>query len=359
MEYKRDICREYSSSATFIMNLSFKNAIKPFLGILTLSGLLPASLYCCSGSPEELQPAPAACLTKVSLQHDISSIESLDIFIFNDDRLQRLDCYQRFEDMDEWNGTVVSGSGKRIMTAVANSRYEREDWFSLVSRSNLKSFNIRLEDEMRHSPVMSGEALISADNDDRRRNILALSPLSSEIVLNSISCDFAGKPYEGEKITDVTVYLTNVNADYSLLEEEDSGPRRIINAGGLCEDDIGEFMHEELICQSIPQNISERVIYPDIRLRCYRSDRPQESPGTPFTRLVIEGTLTGVRYYWPIDINREDGGNGVENGKRYSYDIKITRKGSLDPDIPIRTEDFSIKQTISEWKEKEQYEVIF
>lgn len=359
MKFNRNICRKNLSSATFITIFSFRHAIMPFLGALTLSGILPATLYCCSGSPEEIQPSPALCMTKVSLQQDVSVIRSLDIFVFNDDELQRLDCYQRFEEMDDWTGTVVSGSGKRILTAVANCIYEREDWLPLRSRSHLKSFNLRLEDEVRQSPVMTGEIHMTTGRNNPGKTSLKLKPLASEIVLNSISCDFSGRPYEGARVTDAVAYLTNVNAEYSLLEDKNSGPRRIINAGGLCEDDIEEFMDSGLIVQDIAGEISRRTIYPDIRLRCYRSDKPEEGPGTPYTRLVIEGTLAGTRYYWPIDINREDGGEGIEEGKRYTYDIKITRKGSLDPDIPIKTADFSVIQTISEWKEQERYEVKF
>ena len=76
---------------------------------------------------------------------------------------------------------------------------------------------------------------------------------------------------------------------------------------------------------------------------------------------MIEGMLDGELYYWPIDINRDADSHeyGVLGGHRYIYDIKITRKGSSDPDIPVRTEDFVISQKIAEWREKENYAVVF
>lgn len=357
-------CRENISCDThplFNLYFSIKDAIQPVLGIITLICVLPALVYCCSGSPESIMPAPAAFTTKVDLMQKTSDMESLDIFVFHDDIFQKLDCYQRFEDMSRWKGKIVSGSGARILTAVANSAYNRDDWLSLSSRSHLKDFSINLEDESEENAVMTGEVSVLAGQGNSPASELALRPLSSEVVLRSISCDFTGKPYSGKRLTDVKVYLTNVNAEIPILEDEEGGPRRIINAGGLCEEDVDAFACRDIIVQNIRNGIGKSVIYPDIRLRCYRNEGIKESPGTPFTRLVIEGMLDGELYYWPIDINRDADSHeyGVLGGHRYIYDIKITRKGSSDPDIPVRTEDFVISQKIAEWREKENYAVVF
>lgn len=362
---KTDIdCRENISCDThslFNLYFSIKDAIRPVLGIITLICVLPALLYCCSGSPETFMPAPAAFATKVDLRQQASEMESLDMFVFYDDPFQKLDCYQRFEDMSQWKGKVVSGSGERILTAIANCAYERDDWLSLSSRSHLKGFCINLEDESGNNAVMTGEVSVIAGQGYSPASELMLRPLSSEIVLRSISCDFTGKPYSGKRLTDVKVYLTNVNAEIPVLGDAEGSPRRIINAGGLCEEDVESFACRDIIVQKIRNGIGRSVIYPDIRLRCYRNAGVKESPGTPFTRLVIEGMLDGELYYWPIDINREGASNedGITGGHRYIYDIKITRKGSSDPDIPVKTEDFVISQKIAEWKEKESYAVVF
>ena len=357
-------CRESISCDThslFNLYFSIKYAIQPFLGIITLIFALPALVYCCSGSPETIMPAHTAFATKVDLKQTPTDMESLDIFVFHDDRFQKLDCYQRFENMSEWKGKIVSGNGKRILTAIANCPYGRDDWLSLSSRSHLKNFSINLEDESGDRAVMTGETYVSARSENSLSSELTLRPLSSEIVLRSLSCDFTGKPYSGEKLTDVRVYLTNVNAELPLLEDLEGGPTRIVNAGCLCDEDVDAFACRDIIVQSIRQAIGKNVIYPDIRLRCYRNDCIKESPGTPFTRLVIEGQLDGKVYYWPIDINRngDSSDEGITGGHRYIYDIRITRKGSSDPDTPVRTEDFVLSHNITEWEEKENYAVIF
>lgn len=355
-----NIRRENSKSATISLNFTIKNVITSVLGTLSLFGILPAVLYCCSDSPESPMPSPAWCETKVSLSHSSSELETMDVFVFNDDLFQKLDSYQRFENMKMWNGAVASGSGGRIVTVIANSHHKKEHWYSLSSRSHLKSFSIRLEDEDIHKPVMFGECTFSPEDAGSTDHEVVLKPLSAEVMLQSISCDFTGRPYVGEQLHDVKVYLTNVSAETYLLEDEDSGPSRIINAGKLYEEDLEEFRCKELIFKEIKGSIGTRTQFLDVRFRCYRNNRPEEGPGTPYTRLVIEGTIDGRTYYWPIDINRDtDIGEGIQAGHRYIYDIRITRKGSLDPDIPVRSEDFVISKLVSEWKEKEEYEVLF
>ncbi len=339
----------------------FHTYIPPFLGKLTLLSMLPAFLYGCEGPAEAPVPAETFPVSRITVTDDMEGIGTLDIFVFRDDRLQKLDCYQRFDGMASWEGAVVSGCGKRIITAVANSRYERADWIPLKSRSFLKSVPIRLEDERRDCAAMSWETAAElGDSPLRERQNIVLRPYASEIVLNSISCDFTGKPYAGEKISDVRVYLTNVNAECHILEEDGEAPKRIINAGRLNEEDVEGFVRPDLIMQEIKGEIGKRTVYPGISLWCYQSNHPEETPGTPFTRLVIEGKVSGTTYYWPININRDtDGEAGVWRNRRYSYDISIRRKGSTDPDLPINTEDILINMEVAQWKEKEEYSVSF
>ena len=99
----------------------------------------------------------------------------------------------------------------------------------------------------------------------------------------------------------------------------------------------------------------------DIKLRCYPNMASQEGPGSPFTRLVIQGQLDGDVWYWPIDINRGEGctTEGIEGNCAYTFDIVLTRKGSADPDTAIKTESATIMMEVEKWEEKEEYSVVF
>ncbi len=352
--------RRESENSVFYFTL-IHNFFSPFLGKLTLLSMLPAFLYGCHDTAGTVTPIMMPSVSKVTLSYDLESIMTLDVFVFRDDIFRKLDCYQRFEDMEEWEGVVVSGSGKRTITAIANSPYGRDDWLKLTSRSYMEGITVSLAEEERENPFMAGEVSVDAEGGGFSvRDRLNLIPFASEIRLNSICCDFKGKAYEGEKISDVRVYLTNVNAECGILEEAGTAPRRIINAGRLREEDMDEFIRPELIMQEISGAIGKSKIYPGIHLWCYQSNHPQETPGTPFTRLVIEGKVSGQTYYWPININRDtDDEPGIWRNRQYVYDIRITRKGSTDPDLPIKTEDITINQEIAEWKEIKEYEVAF
>ncbi len=333
----------------------FYRLLPPILG--TLLGMLPAFFYSCAPTVEDTFSTTVEPVTKLSFQTALTEIKTLDIFVFKDDSRQKLDCYQRFDNMDEWYGTVVSGSGERTVTALANSPYRREDWFAMNSRQYLNKIHVSLEDELRGFPVMVGERPVNASDITPE---LFLKPLTGEVRLNSISCDFTGKAYAGEKLSDTKVYLTNVNAECPILEDEISPPIRIINAGRFKEEDTEKFREPTIIIQEIDGRIGRDTVYPDISLLCYQSNHPKETPGTPYTRLVIEGKISGRTYYWPININRDtEYEAGVWRGRSYSYDIRITRKGSSDPDMPVEAAALIIKQEVKEWKEKEEYEVRF
>lgn len=344
-------CRE--SIRSHISVVSYIHVL-PLLGAITLSSGLPAFFNSCSTSPEI-----SVRETALKISSDPSDVNSMDVFVFNDDPLQRLDCYQRIDDIADWNGKIVSSSGNRIISVLANIPGDESRWLNVSSRAHLSQISVSLEEERRENAFMSGEIRLDTGSESLAGTGLRLEPMAGEIVLRSLSCDFSGKPYEGEKLEDIKVYLINVNAEQGILDGS-PGRWRFINVGRLEDNDLGRFWRKDLIMQEIPEEVGEDAVYPDIRLWCYTNDTAEETPGTPFTRLVIEGKISGRIWYWPINVNRENGtGNGIVRNHRYIYDITINRKGSDDPDIPVNTEDIHINLEISQWEEKESYEVLF
>jgi hypothetical protein len=205
---------------------------------------------------------------------------------------------------------------------------------------------------------MSGSCSFHAGSDARPE--LVLRRISSEIHLKSLKCDFKGKAYEGEKLSDIHVYLTNVNASCRIWDDTGT-TARIINQGRLIKEDVARFEDPNLIYQKVDGEVGADGITTDIKLRCYPNMAEEEGPGSPFTRLVIQGVLDGEVWYWPIDINRGEGRSpeGIEGNCSYSFDIVLTRKGSADPDTAIKTESATIMMEVEKWEEKEEYSVAF
>lgn len=359
MKHKSEKCRELISKFYTFLSCSFSSW--SVLGIIFLN-TLPAMTYGCSPAP--LPDTAGKTCTNLSItKSPYTAMQTLDIFVFRDDETMMLDCYQRIEDPEKWNGSIMSSSGKRIIYICANSGIEKDGWPLIRSMRSMEKISFNLEDESRENPVMTGRVRMAASGTYIRQpgppyTELAMSPLTCEIVLRSLTCDFKGRPYDGEKITEAKVYLTNVNATRKLSDADSSMPERIINAGFLNRYDLSKFQDSSLIIKHIEKSIGKDGIQEEIKLYCYPNMAEEASPGSPVTRIVIEGKVSGKTYYWPIDISRGPG-KGISGGKSYIFDVKITRKGTTDPDIPVRTEEVNIRFEEEAWREKEGYTVGF
>lgn len=361
MKTSKETSREAIYTHTLIThtskNISQNSPVRVFLSLVSA---LPAVLSGCI--PEEAAPVETTTVTAVKVSAirsaGASAVKTLDIFAFNDDRLQRMDSYMRYDDYSGETAEVASQAGNKIMFFCANGQRERYSWADVNCLASLDGIQVDLEKEDPAFPVMTASCRTVAGKspDDP----VELKPLLSCIVLNSISCDFSGMSYEGSTIKDAKAYLTNVNAGCSLTADGMFLPQRIINAGMLNEEDMNEFRTPGMVSCSIATEIGRDMLRPSVCLYCYPNMSDKEGPGTPFTRLVIEGTIDGKTYYWPINVNRSGAeGNGIGRNSRYVYDITIRRKGSLSPDIAIEATEADIKMTLRQWSEKEGYPVTF
>lgn len=358
---KREKCRgrkiRFYSIITHSLKISEKLSNRPVSGLLLVC--VPALIYGCS--PSGFHCPGSENMVKLQIHHtskaqkESSVFNSIDVFVFNDDILQRLDSYTRLEQTVDGVCDVSSRNGPKIMGIIANSSHDIYEWSDINSFRALCGIKSDLEDEKRDHPVMSG-IIRTATGEDQKVN---LKPLCSKVILRSIRSDFKGKPYEGKEIKDISVYLINVNARCSLMSDGVEMPERIINCGRLSEYDLSLFKEPELIRRKIPLPVGNQAVSPDISLICYPNTGSEDTSGSPFTRLVIEGVLDGEIWYWPININREDGNDGVRRNCTYIYDITITGKGSTDPDIVADPGMLNIKFNAKEWLEKDEYGVYF
>lgn len=355
---KRNRWRSQSDFSYLITNTHSS----PVLGKLTMTLLLPVLLSCTC--PEEASGIIRDDELKVPMEivmtrNDEADMNTLDLFAFEDDPLARLDAYLRTEgDMQE-SIRMLSGHGEKILFACANSQLDRYDWAAISSISSMDDIYADLETEKRNALLMTAQEKTRAGSGQACR--MTLRPLVCEILLQSIRCDFSNRPYEGSVLKDVSVYLTNVNAQCSLTADGVVMPTRIINHGSLSDEDMEGFLEPDLIFRNIEEDIGEERIETGISLLCYPNASPEESPGSPFTRLVIEGSIDGERFWWPIDLNRDNEveRQGLYRNHCYSYDIVIRRKGSSDPDTPVDIEDIDLKINITPWTEKEGYPARF
>jgi len=327
------------------------------LSLLILGMLLtfiPAIFYGCQKSVLPIvPPSPTETCTSVRLK-GAGPLDgsTFDILTFEDDRLRRLDSYQRVEDIMDNRAYISSTGGKKIFFFCSDSQRNRYSWTGIASYSSLGKLFCDIENENPHSPVITGECRAYAGESCN----ITLHPLLSSITLKAICCDFSGTPYAQSTIRDVKVYLTNVSATCPIIQPEALSPSRIINTGMLNRYDMARFKHPEIISRHVTKELGRETIWPEIQLMCYpnpKTDNPADLP----TRLVVEGKINSETYYWPIEIGEK--GKGVSWNSHYIYDIFIRRKGVSDPDISVTPQQMEINMNVKPWKEIEEYIVPF
>lgn len=276
-------------------------------------------------------------------------IRHIDILFFNNDKLQKLDSYQRIEYTGQKRVYGTSRQGNKILAVIANKSDEIYSWSDIESYLSFSKTMIDLDSDSPLHPIMSGINYINAGVN--KATAISIKPLLTKVLLRNISCDFSGKEYQNHKLEDVRIYLTNVNHKLSPCTE--NGAQEFINIGGLDIHTIEEMNNPQYVYKSLTRGIGKDVQRVDIDLYCYPNTTEEESMGSPFTRLVIEGKIDGVTYYYPLTINRRDGGNGVERNVCYIYDVRICRKGTGNPDTAIDRDMAEISMEICDWTEKE------
>ena len=349
--HDKDRCRK-----KVFLNISTKPTLSTLstliLSTTTIAYLLPV-LFSCTPMAE--------IMTKVSFYESGPAGQNwyADIFTFDNDRLMQLDSYMHYSTFSGQDLSIRSQNGDKKIFVCVNGQRTKTGWSSINSMDALDDVYVELSRESRNALCMTGIGESIAGSGENCE--IELRRIASEIVLNSLRFDFTDKSYEGEKVYDIKVYLTNVNTRCRITDEGEIMPLSIINAGGLDPDETEEFLEPDMIVQSIHGSIGNDKYEADIRLFCYPNASSQVSPGTPFTKLVIEGVLDGQTYWWPIEINRGNGIDkpGIYRNTQYLYDIVLTRKGSSDPDTPIDTDTAEIKMKIRKWNEKEDYQVRF
>ena len=316
----------------------------------------PVLVFSCESSPEVPLAASSAPISQIYVQKaENASGGVLDLFFFEDEPGYVLDSYQR---IDAWDGSPLGGasrSGAKVLVAFANYASDRYSYGAMNCLQTLSETAFPLWQENPSLPMMSGVEKLEAGEDCT----LNLYPSLSRILLRSICCDFSGKPYEGETLSDVKIYLINVCSEYRPLSRESIS---WINMGLFSELDSGRLSHPEMLYSSLDGGISSSVRYPDISLYCYPNLIPEETMNVRFTRLVIEGTIMGQKCYYPINVNRSgfgyiSGEEGLSAAKNYLMDITLTRLGTDDPDKPVSSDMVTVRTSVLPWYDYPEYVV--
>ena len=287
-------------------------------------------------------------------------VRCIDIFFFNDDKLQRLDSYQRMEGGDVKSATGASRVGKKILVVLANASENRLTWTDINSLSSLSKVTAELANENPAVPMMCG--IMRLETGNVRSVTIPLEPLMSKVELVSIKADFSGRSYAGAKIENIKAYLTNVSGTCRLIPDSAAISGVILNSGRLSQSDLSLMAVPGMLMQQLDGPVGASAMNPEMEFCCYPSESPETGPGTPPTRLVLEGSIEGSTYYYPVEINRGAhalGKDGIGRNSRYRISMNITRKGADTPDTAVDAATAEVHLEIVPWLMKPATTEIF
>lgn len=283
---------------------------------------------------------------------------TLDLFVYNLDKLRRLDSHSRQRLGWGFPQTVEVGSrsGMKRIIALANwPAEELEDWNIISSLDGIGTLTCNLEDEDPASPRMTGSTTITAGA--ASSPVISMQALAAKIKLATLCCDFSGKAYEGLTMSNARAYLTNVCVSASISPDDVPGTA-FVNIGGYSESDMKSFKAPELLERSIYGEIDATKRTVDIALFCYPAEVSETDAGKPQTKLVLEGEIGGRKYYYPIRIGDYTAG-AIRRDMTYQIDLKITRLGGTDPDAPLLPGTFEAGVTVLPWDTSDNQTVNF
>ena len=262
-----------------------------------------------------------------------SAVDRLDIFVFNDDEIRRLDSYCSVSTPQTSYIQVNSSAGDKLVVVLANCSDRSFTYDEFKTYSALESVIWRLKDEDPTRPVMSGECQISAGAEGYTP--VKLTPLLANVCLDFLKCDFTGRGYRSRTLENCSVFLTNLSGSSEILRQDGFRVSELENAGRLDPGYLASMKHPEMIMRPVTPGQ-----WSPVDLYCYPNDSADDMMGSPPTRMVVQGDIDGTTYYYPVDINREgfgytSGPRGLSRNVKYSYSLLITRKGSTDPDTPV------------------------
>lgn len=279
------------------------------------------------------------------IQADDSYIQTLEVFVFRinegypDDGV--LDGYRKFTAAELGslsNLEIETTTGKKMIYAVANAH--RANWKGINTRALFEQQTAMLGEENLKNFIMTGGT--EAQLQIASTVSFPIKRMVSRVSVNSVKTLFAGGPYEGMKLTDVNAYL--IHAQGMKYIYNGSGDNlKIYNKGEYKKDDAEACAMPGMIYDVLDQSITDAGYNVPHYFYCYENAFTQESEGKKFTRVVIEGKLNGVTYYYPIVIR------DLKRNCCYSVDVTIKRPGSQNPDSDVEKGTLLATVSVQDW----------
>lgn len=262
-----------------------------------------------------------------------TKINNVQIFVFNKEG-GRLDSY--YNGSESQQVKIRCTTGKKRVFSIINA----PSLSSCTDTTTLLAQTTSLSDNSLAGFVMTGQA--SATLPAQSPVNLSVSRITSRVCIKNISVNFTSEGYKNLEFRINSIYMINVagNTDYGVTAE----PTQWYNKSGHYDSGMDALLYKSInssLTSSSPlQNEEYFYVYPNPTA----SDNSDETFSPRFTRLVVEATLGGTIYYYPISLPN------LERNKTYTVSsLKITRPGSDNPDKEITSAECPFNIVVEDW----------
>ena len=299
-----------------------------------------------------------------SLNKYLDSVKIIDVFVFRTDGA--LESYKHFsvssaEGMNLKDLPIDATLGNKTIYVVANAK--QTSWAGIVRENAFLNLTVPLQQETLTNFTMAAKATVNLQ-DNQTVNVV-LKKLLAKVVVNGVKTNFAGGPYEGMKLRNCRLYLTNIAGSKTYMGEDPS-TKVILNSRGYSAEDYAGCSMTALFAEGIPGLVGDDGYTTAHHFYCYENLLETETSADKFTRLVLEATLDGTVYYYPVDINQPGygwsssiGHKGVKRNTCYTYNFTITGPGADDPESKIVLKTIKLDATVESLTDSPEYSVSF
>ncbi|MEG1290525.1 MAG: fimbrial protein [Anaerovoracaceae bacterium] len=338
--------------------------------IITLSIIATILICSCTKSTTPFPADRQESIVTISLNNQIGSkatgsahgnqaddnyINTLEFFFFNADgpTAGTLDAYKKFTTADGiTNLQIKATTGKKTIYVIANS-HRSDNFAGVITLSEFQKLQASLTDDNTKNFIMTGS--VEATLQVTTSITLAISRLAAKIELQSIKTAFAGTPYQGMSLSNVKFFLINAHGS-KRLHDGLAATATILNPKALIATDVNACKMPEMLHGALAAPIGDAGYTTPHYFYAYENTLDTETADERYTRLVIQATLNGHTYYYPVNVNQVNYGydpvnnhKGIKRNTEYKINVTIMRPGSTDPDKPVEHGVMTVTLNILNW----------
>ncbi len=287
------------------------------------------------------------------------AISNIQVFAFCEDG--NLAGYAKNESGSDVTLRIAKQPGTVELFALANVDLNSLDLSTIRNRSELSNTYINANSSAPGRFMMSG----SYDYTSESPNALTIN-LYRYLVRVSVEKINKTEHMKTQDIVLQGIYLINVCDKMSLdgtIVSDDVNNWKNFKLFGEDAYDVHKWRGEHQMNRSYPSNLTSMVV--DRQMYCLpnptlqKNDRNDASANPRVTRLVIECTINGVTYYYPINVldDRDSEDSALSRNKHvYFKTITISGLGSSSPDVLPEFVNLSYEFVVKDW-DSSQYEI--